>query len=108
MIVNKATVESDENVLVTKVRRDRKAASEVGSGPFRVMGGVGVTVIGCWGLSKTDRATQRGRWGGVRVGVGIRGRCVVVVIVKEDVTTTVEPRQCKGKEGRDLRVEAIP
>jgi hypothetical protein len=46
VIVNKATVESDENVLVTKVRRDRKAASEIGGGPFGVMGCVGVAVIG--------------------------------------------------------------
>jgi hypothetical protein len=63
VIVDKATVESDKGVLVTKARRDRKTASEIGGGPFRVMGGVGVAVIGGGGRSKTDRATQRGRWG---------------------------------------------
>jgi hypothetical protein len=49
-----------------------------------------------------DRATQRGRWGCVRVGVGIRGRCVVVVVVKEDLTPMVELRQCKGRGGKRL------
>jgi hypothetical protein len=108
VVVDKATVESDENIFVAKIGRDRKAAREVGSGPFRVMGGVRVTGIGCWGHSKTDRATQRGRWGGVRVGVGIRGRCVVVVVVKEDLTTTVVPRQCKGRGGKRLASRGDP
>jgi hypothetical protein len=63
VVMDKATVESDKNIFMVKIRRDRKAASEIGGGPFRVMGGVGVAVIGCGGRSKTDRATQRGRWG---------------------------------------------
>ena len=35
VIVDKATVESDENILVNKIRRDRKTTSEVGGSPFR-------------------------------------------------------------------------
>ena len=57
VIVDKTTVESDKNVLVAKIRRDRKATSEVGGGPFRVVGGVGVAVIGGGGRSKTRRST---------------------------------------------------
>jgi hypothetical protein len=57
VIVDKTTVESDKNVLVAKIRRDRKATSEVGGGPFRVVGGVGVAVIGGGGRSKTGRST---------------------------------------------------
>jgi hypothetical protein len=63
MVVNKTTVESDKNVLVAKIKRDRKATSEVGGGPFRVMGGVGVAVavIGGGGRSKTGRSTWQRR-----------------------------------------------
>ncbi len=57
MVVNKATMKSDKNVLVAKIRRDRKATSEVGGGPFRVVDGVGVAVIGGGGRSKTGRST---------------------------------------------------
>ena len=57
MVVNKATMKSDKDVLVAKIRRDRKATSEVGGGPFRVVGGVGVAVIGGGGRSKTRRST---------------------------------------------------
>jgi hypothetical protein len=39
VIVDKATVKSDKDILVTKIRRDRKTTSEIGGGPFRVMGG---------------------------------------------------------------------
>ena len=46
VVMDKATVESDKKIFMTKIRRDRKAASEIGGGPFRVMGGVGVAVIG--------------------------------------------------------------
>jgi hypothetical protein len=60
VIVDKATVESDEDILVTKIRRDRKTTSEIGGGPFRVMGGVGVALIRGGGRSKAGRATQRG------------------------------------------------
>ena len=34
VVVDKATVESDKNVFMAKIGRDRKAASEVGSGPL--------------------------------------------------------------------------
>ncbi len=46
VVMDKATVESDKNIFMVKIRRDRKAASEIGGGPFRVMGGVGLAVIG--------------------------------------------------------------
>ncbi len=55
VIVDKATVESDENILVTQIRRDRKTTSEVGGGPFRVMGGVGVAWIRGGGRSKAGK-----------------------------------------------------
>ncbi len=61
VVVDKPAVESDKNVFMDKIRRNRKATSEVGGGPFRVMGGVGVAVIGGGGRNKTGRATQRGR-----------------------------------------------
>ncbi len=61
VVVDKATVESDKNVFMVKIRRNRKATSEIGCAPFRVKGGGGVAVIGGGGCSKAGRATQRGR-----------------------------------------------
>jgi hypothetical protein len=61
VVVDKTTVESDKNVFMGKIRRDRKATSEIGGGPFRVMGGARVAVIGGRGRNKAGRATQRGR-----------------------------------------------
>ncbi len=61
VVVDKATVESDKNLFMAKIRRDRKATREIEGGPFRVMGVVGVAVIGGGCRNKTGRATQRGR-----------------------------------------------
>ncbi len=61
VVVNETTVERDKNVLMTKIRRDRKATSEIGGGPFRVMGSVGVAVVGGVGRNKAGRAAQGGR-----------------------------------------------
>jgi hypothetical protein len=45
VVMDEATVESDKNIFMAKIRKDRKAASEIGGGPFRVMGSVGVAVM---------------------------------------------------------------
>jgi hypothetical protein len=61
VIVDKTTVESDQDILVTKIRRDRKTISEIGGSPFRVMGGVRVAMTGVGGRGKAGRTAQRGR-----------------------------------------------